>query len=86
MRIKITLLVAAFLLGLFTLESAIAGSMRCGVHTVSDGGRYPPGKYEILKKCGEPTYKEGNTWVYESQSKIRQVLRFDDANSLISIE
>lgn len=85
MRIKIVLLLATFFGALFTVELALAGGMKCGVHLITDGGQYPPGKYEILKKCGEPTFKQGSIWVYDSQSKLPKELHFDDSGLLIRI-
>ena len=54
---------------LLTTQTASAGSMKCGVHIIDEGGRTGPGMYEILKKCGEPTFREGRTWVYEKGNK-----------------
>jgi hypothetical protein len=62
-----------------------AGSMRCGNHIIQDGGRSGPGKYEVLKKCGEPAFRQGNTWVYDRGSNRRKVFMFNDAGLLISI-
>ncbi len=63
-----------------------AGSMRCGVHVVQDGGRSGPGKYEVLKKCGEPAFRQGNTWVYDSGGNLRKVLHFNDSGLLTRIQ
>ena len=70
MNIK-TLLVT-FIAGFSMLmfQPVQAGSMRCGQHTISDGGRTGPGTYEVLKRCGEPTARQGNTWVYEKGSDV----------------
>ena len=85
MRIKIIRLAAAFFLTLFMVESAFAGSIRCGSYLISDGGVYPPSTYEVLKKCGEPTYRQGNTWIYEFRSKSRKELRFNQSGILTKI-
>lgn len=85
MRIKIVLLLATFFGVLFTVDLALAGSMKCGVHLITDGGRYPPGKYEILKKCGEPTFKQGSIWIYDSPSKLPKEFHFDDSGLLVRI-
>ncbi len=71
-----------FALGCMT--SASAGSMRCGVHLIQDGGRNGPGKYEVLKKCGEPTERFGNTWIYERLGN-RYILTFKDNGQLAKI-
>jgi len=50
-----TFLSAIIFVGLFSLvDSSSAGYMKCGAHIISDTGGRWPGKYEILKKCGEP--------------------------------
>jgi hypothetical protein len=71
---------------LFLVGPVSAGHMRCGVHTVSDGQRKGMGKYEVLKKCGQPTEQIGNTWVYDTPGRSKKVLRFNDAGRLTSID
>lgn len=78
--------IASAALMLFAVQPLNAGTIRCGVHLIHDGGRQNPGKYEVLKKCGEPTFRQGNTWIYDSGSKPRNVLRFNDAGLLSSIQ
>ncbi len=70
---------------LLTIQPVSAGSMKCGVHIIDDGGRTGPGKYEVLKKCGEPTYRQGSTWVYEKGSKRNYIVVFNDSGGLSSI-
>jgi len=62
-----------------------SGSMRCGSHLVSAGQRHGPGKYEVLKKCGEPTQRNGNTWIYD-KSGNKHVVFFDQSGRLMRIE
>jgi len=62
-----------------------SGSMRCGSHIVSAGQRHGPGKYEVLKKCGEPTVRNGDTWIYDRGSKQYAVM-FDPSGRLMRIE
>jgi hypothetical protein len=86
MRRKIALLASAMFLTLFVIEVAYADSMRCGRHLIRDGGWRGPSMYEVLKKCGEPTYRNGNSWVYEeTRSRYRKVLRFNHDGLLVSI-
>ena len=73
------------LLGVLISVPSEAGSMRCRGHHITDGGRHGPGKYEVLKKCGEPTERYGNTWIYD-QGRSRYVLRFNDAGLLVAID
>ena len=74
-KLTILAVTAAWLL---PLDAALAGNIRCGGHLISDGGRNGPGKYEVLKKCGEPTARLGNTWVYERGGK-KSVISFNDS-------
>ncbi len=85
MKIKTLLitLIAAF--SMLTLQSVYAGSIRCGSHIRSDGGRTGPGTYEVLKRCGEPTFRQGNSWVYE-KGKNRYVIVFKDSGQISSIK
>ncbi|MCK5669002.1 MAG: DUF2845 domain-containing protein [Gammaproteobacteria bacterium] len=85
MNIK-TLLVT-FIAGFSMLmfQSVYAGSMKCGQHIISDGGRTGPGTYEVLKRCGEPTFRQGNTWVYERGEKRRVAVVFKDNGEISSI-
>ena len=81
------LTVAAVLLLAMILQPAFAaGSMRCGAHIISAGGRHGPGQYEVLKKCGEPTTRFGDTWVYVESGKADRVLYFDANGNLTHIE
>ena len=85
MNIK-TLLVT-FIAGfsMLTFQSVYAGSMKCGQHIISDGGRTGPGTYEVLKRCGEPSFRQGNTWVYERGEKRRVAVVFKDNGEISSI-
>ena len=62
-----------------------AGTIRCGGTIIADSGRSGPGKYEVLRKCGEPAFRQGNTWVYDRGSGRRKVVRFNDSGLLLSI-
>jgi hypothetical protein len=63
-----------------------SGSMSCGTHIISAGERHGTGKYEVLKKCGEPTARSGNTWIYEQPGGGRRVVVFDASGSLSRID
>jgi len=61
-------------------------SIRCGTHLIyGGGGKVSAGKYEVLKKCGEPVSKNGDTWIYEQGSMLR-VLIFNYDGRLDRIE
>ena len=80
MKLKRALLAIIFV-SMGYVASATAGSMRCGVHIVQDGQRDGPGKYEVLKKCGDPVERYGNTWVYELKGS-RYIVTFKDNGML----
>ena len=61
-----------------------ATSMRCGTHLISADQRHKGGKYEVLKKCGEPTMRLGNTWIYDKGGKTREV-KFNDEGVITNI-
>ena len=80
----ITLAAAAAAFIVLALEPAWAGYIRCGQHTIQDGGRHGGGMYEVLKKFGEPTERFGNTWVYDRDGR-RTVVKFNDSGRISSI-
>jgi hypothetical protein len=60
-----------------------AANMRCGQYYIDSGERHGSGKYEVLKKCGEPKERMGNTWIYDNP---KRVVRFNDSGSILSID
>jgi hypothetical protein len=79
------LMVAALLLVTGSIGTAVADdSMSCGTHIISSGQDESPGMYEVLKRCGEPTYRQGNTWVYE-KSGLAHKIRFDSNGNILDI-
>lgn len=81
------LLSIALLLSLVT-QSALASdrSMRCGVHMIYAGGNVDSTRmYEVVKKCGEPVLRHGNTWIY-LQGSVRRELTFNHDNRLKRID
>ena len=73
------------ILALASVQVAAAGSMRCGTHIISSGQGNSPGMYEVLKRCGEPTARQGNTWIYERSSSVSRQVRFDSNGVIIEI-
>ena len=60
--------------------------MRCGNYLVhAGGGKDSATMYEVLKKCGEPVVKHGNTWIYE-QGRMTRTLNFNLQGRLGTIE
>jgi len=41
--------------------------------------------YEVLKKCGEPDAKYGDTWIYV-QGSMRRILTFNWEGKVLRIE
>jgi hypothetical protein len=80
------LIVAGVFLSALMVEPAFADSMRCGSHIISTGGLHGPGKHEVLKKCGEPTVRYGNTWIYERSGGANYAVVFDSSGYLVRID
>ncbi len=78
--------IGAVALMLLTDPALSGGSMKCGIHLIHAGGRHPPSKYEVLKKCGEPTFREGNTWVYQSRRGGSRILKFNRKSFVVNIQ
>ena len=72
---------------LFAMQSMASDrSMRCGTYLIhAGGGKDSAGMYEVLKKCGEPEAKNGNTWIY-LQGSMRRILTFNFEGRLLRIE
>ena len=79
------IVVSVILLSILLMETALAGSMRCGTHLITTGGLHGPGKYEVLKKCGEPTVRSGDTWIYDKPGGVKYVVVFDASGYLARI-
>lgn len=77
----------AFLLALFAMQSMASDrSVRCGTYLIyAGGGKDSAGMYEVLKKCGEPVAKQGNTWIY-LQGNVHRYLTFNFEGRLQIIE
>ena len=71
---------------LATTAYASDRSMRCGNYLVhAGGGKSSATMYEVLKKCGEPVIKHGDTWIYE-QGRMTRTLTFNLQGRLGTIE
>jgi hypothetical protein len=83
---KLTSIIAALIISIVMMESAMAyGSMRCGTHIISTDPANPSGKYDVLKRCGEPTTRYGDTWIYKKGS-ITQRLQFSGNGQLQNVQ
>ena len=86
MNSKLKLILVALLLSIIIIEPALARSLRCGTHVITTGLQNSPGMYEVLKRCGEPKVRYGNTWVYEKSSSVSYKLTFKSNGQLSKIE
>lgn len=78
---------AGLALTLIAMQSMASDrSIRCGTYLIyGGGGKDSSGMYEVLKKCGEPEAKSGNTWIY-IQGSMRRILTFNNEGRLARIE
>jgi len=61
-------------------------SMRCGRHLIHAGGlKDSASQYEVLKKCGQPEAKMGESWVY-IQGNMSRTLTFNYEGRLQRID
>jgi hypothetical protein len=81
------LLATGLILALVAMQSMASDrSIRCGTYLIhAGGGKDSAGMYEVLKKCGEPEAKNGNTWIYV-QGSMRRILTFNFEGRLQRIE
>ena len=87
MRKSAFLLTTGLILALVAIQTMASDrSMRCGTYLIhAGGGKDSAGMYEVLKKCGEPEAKNGNTWIYV-QGSMRRILTFNYQGRLQRIE
>jgi hypothetical protein len=83
---KTIMITVTFFFSIVMVEQSIAGSLRCGTHVITSGQRSAPYKHEVLKKCGEPTSREGNTWIYRKSSSVTRVVKFGGDGQVSAIE
>lgn len=83
---RIKILAVSAVLALPSLPEAAyasSGSLKCGRHIISAGTST---QYEVLKKCGEPTSRLGNTWIYEKPGAAPRQITFDASGRVMFIE
>lgn len=81
-----SLLVVTLLTLAATPLHAYDRSMRCGTYLIlAGGGKESAMTYEVLKKCGEPVSRTGDTWIY-TQGSVTRVLTFNYEGRLYTIE
>ena len=83
---KLMLIGTTLVLAISFMEPAAAtGTIKCGTHIVSAGQGKPVGQYEVLKRCGEPTARQGNTWLYKRSSSVMRSIRFNSNGEIVAI-
>ncbi len=74
-----------FMLLMASTSTVLADSISCGQSMIQGGLTDPVTKDEVLQKCGEPSAKEGNDWIYERDGGATAVLHLNDNGDLESI-
>jgi hypothetical protein len=64
---------------------ANAGNFTCGQQLIRESERVGPFKEEVERKCGAPTFTQGNVWVYERGQRFTTILTFNARGQLTSI-
>jgi hypothetical protein len=84
---KSQFVIAMFFLSAIVIAPVPAqGSLRCGSHLISGGQGNSPYKHEVLKRCGEPTARNGNSWIYQKSSSVTRVVVFGGNGQVSYIE
>ncbi len=79
------LVIGASLLALFVQASVASESMRCGTHVIQGSERVGISKFAVVERCGEPTARYGNHWVYARPGMRTKVLRFGSNGQLQAV-
>ncbi len=83
---KNLVLIAVGLILAVAAAQASDRSIRCKGNLIyAGGGKDSAGMYEVLKKCGEPEAKMGDSWIYV-QGNMRRILTFNYEGRLLRIE
>ncbi len=62
-----------------TAATVFAAGMRCGGKLVAIGDT----EYQVLRKCGEPSYKAANRWIYDrGAGRFIKILKFGNGKLL----
>ena len=80
---NISKFVAVVAITLLFTANVQADAIRCGSHVIEDGElENAPTMQEVLKKCGQPSSREGSSLYYKKKGKR---LDFDTEGRLLSI-
>jgi hypothetical protein len=65
--------------GVLAATTVFADGMRCGGDLVEIGDT----EYEVVRKCGQPSYKEANRWIYDrGVGRYIKILKFGNGKLL----
>lgn len=64
--------IIGFALLLAATSSASADSMQCNGNLVSSGDS----QASVLEKCGEPTSRDGDQWMYQLDDSLSKIVTF----------
>ena len=84
MKTKYQVALSTLALTLLAFQPGSAVAMSCGTHVISSGQENSPGQYEVLKRCGEPDSRQGDTWIYKRGSVTKKI-RFDRNGRILEI-
>ena len=59
------IVVATLAFSFYAGQSEASSGFRCGAHLIQGGGRHGPNEFEVLRKCGSPDVRRGNSWFYQ---------------------
>ena len=81
MKMKTLLITLITGFSMLMFQPVYAASIKCGHHTISDSSRHGSDMYEVLKRCGEPSFRQGNTWIY-AKGKVQGEITFNNNGSI----
>ena len=65
--------------GVLAAITVLADGMRCGNSLVEIGDT----EYEVIRKCGQPSYKNANQWIYDrGPGRFIKILNFGNGKLL----
>lgn len=80
---KLPTIVATSLFMALSAPDVFATSMRCGGKLVEIGDN----EYQVLNKCGRPTYEHGNRWIYDrGPGRFLKILVFGANGKLVPFQ
>ena len=72
------------LFSLISIGARADPAVRCGNDLLESG--LGTSRYLVLQKCGEPTFRDGNRWIYDRGESFLRILVFKDNGELSFIK